>query len=159
MKPDTRNATLYGLFFASGATSLILELLWLRGFAILLGSTLYAMSCVLTAFTLGLALGSNLAERWLRYVERSGPRAPGFFVVAYGLLELVIGASGLLLTLVLFRNQGLLFEALALFDEGFDKAGFANRLFDLFPLAQSGQALGNQIELSGLAQIGALDQQ
>jgi len=113
MKLNTRNAVLYGLFFVSGAMSLVLELLWLRGFAILLGSTLYAMSCVLTAFTLGLALGSKLAERWLRHVERSGPRAPGYFVVTYGALELVIGLSGLLLTLALFRAQGVLLAGLA----------------------------------------------
>jgi spermidine synthase len=113
MKQNTRNAVLYGLFFVSGAMSLILELLWLRGFAILFGSTLYAMSCVLTAFTLGLALGSNLAERWLRHVERSGPRAPGYFVITYGVLELVVGVSGLLLTLALFRAQGVLLEGLA----------------------------------------------
>jgi spermidine synthase len=113
MTQNTRNAVIYSLFFVSGATSLILELLWLRGFAILFGSTLYAMSCVLTAFTLGLALGSHLSERWLRRVERTGPRGPAYFVISYGVLELVVGVSGLLLTLALFRAQGVLLEGLA----------------------------------------------
>jgi predicted membrane-bound spermidine synthase len=105
-----RGALPYGLFFLSGATSLVFELVWLRGFAILLGSTLYAMSCVLTAFTLGLALGSALANR---FVKRFARRSPGFYIAAYGGLELVIGVSGLLLTLALFRGQGALLELLA----------------------------------------------
>jgi spermidine synthase len=101
-----RKLLIFSLFFISGATSLIFEIVWLRGFAIVLGSTLYAMSCVLTAFTLGLAFGSALANR---YVRRFGERPAGFFIASYGFLELLIGLSGLLLTLALFRGQeGLL---------------------------------------------------
>ena len=58
----TSTVAIYVLFFASGATSLVFELIWLRGFAVLLGSTLYAMSCVLTAFTLGLAQRHRIAN-------------------------------------------------------------------------------------------------
>jgi len=105
-----RNLLIYVLFFISGATSLIFEILWLRGFAIVLGSTLYAMSCVLTAFTLGLALGSALANR---FVGRFAGRPAGFFIAAYGLLELAIGVSGLLLTLALFRGQEALLAIVA----------------------------------------------
>jgi spermidine synthase len=97
-----RAAAIHLLFFGSGATTLVFEILWLRGFAIALGSTLYAMSCVLTAFTLGLALGSALAHR---YVKRFETRSAGFFIASYGLLELAIGISGLLLTVALFRGQ------------------------------------------------------
>jgi spermidine synthase len=68
-----RKLLIFFLFFISGATSLIFEIVWLRGFAIVLGSTLYAMSCVLTAFTLGLALGGALANRYVRRV--AGPPA------------------------------------------------------------------------------------
>jgi predicted membrane-bound spermidine synthase len=105
-----RSLLIFGLFFLSGATSLVFEIVWLRGFAIVLGSTLYAMSCVLTAFTLGLALGSALANR---YVRRFAARPAGFFIASYGLLELLIGVSGVLLTLALFRGQAGLLEIIA----------------------------------------------
>ena len=102
-----RNLLIFFLFFISGATSLVFEIVWLRGFAIVLGSTLYAMSCVLTAFTVGLALGGALANR---YVRRFAERPAGFFIASYGLLELLIGLTGMLLTLVLFRGQERLLE-------------------------------------------------
>ena len=98
----TGRLPLQALFFLSGATALILQLVWLRGFAIVLGSTLYAFSCVLTAFTLGLAGGRALANR---FVRRNALRPAGFFVRGYAVLEAVIGVSGLALTWALFRGQ------------------------------------------------------
>lgn len=105
-----RTILIFSLFFVSGATSLIFEIVWLRGFAIVLGSTLYAMSCVLTAFTMGLAIGGALANR---YVRRFAARPAGFFIASYGLLELLIGVSGMLLTIALFRGQEGLLEIIA----------------------------------------------
>jgi predicted membrane-bound spermidine synthase len=99
---SARSAAIHVLFFGSGATTLVFEVVWLRGFAIVLGNTLYAMSCVLTAFTLGMALGSVLANR---YVNRFSTRSAGFFIASYGLLELTIGIFGLLVTLALFLRQ------------------------------------------------------
>ena len=99
---SARSAAIHVLFFGSGATTLVFEVVWLRGFAIVLGNTLYAMSCVLTAFTLGMALGSVLANR---YVNRFSTRSAGFFIASYGLLELAIGVFGLLVTLALFLQQ------------------------------------------------------
>ena len=46
------------LLFCSGMTSLIFQIIWLRGFSIILGSTIYSMACVVTVFMLGLAVGS-----------------------------------------------------------------------------------------------------
>jgi predicted membrane-bound spermidine synthase len=107
---SNRSALIFALFFLSGATTLVFEIVWLRGFAIVLGNTLYAMSCVLTAFTLGLAFGSVLANR---YVRRFSSRPAGFFIISYGVLEMLIGVSGLLLTLALFRGQSELLEIIA----------------------------------------------
>jgi len=123
-----RNLLIYCLFFISGATSLVFEILWLRGFAIVLGSTLYAMSCVLTAFTLGLALGGAVADR---FVHRFAERPAGFFIAAYGLLELGIGVSGLLLTLALFRGQEGLIQIVA----GATGSSFAATLASHFGLS------------------------
>lgn len=90
------------LFFTSGATSLVYEILWLRGFAIVLGGTVYSMSCVLTAFMGGLALGATLATR---FIERRATRSRATFVRAYAVLELVIGLYGLAVTPALFLGQ------------------------------------------------------
>jgi predicted membrane-bound spermidine synthase len=92
---------LHLLFFLSGATALVFELLWLRGFALVLGSTLRAMACVLTAFMLGLALGGALAAHLLR--KRS--IAPGQAFRIYALLEIAIGVYGAVFTGALFENQ------------------------------------------------------
>ncbi len=54
------------LFFVSGLTWLVFQMVWLRGFAIVLGGTLYSFSCLVTAFMLGLTLGSLAASRLLK---------------------------------------------------------------------------------------------
>ena len=47
--PDESKTTLlFFLYFLSGFTALNYEVLWLRGFSVILGSTIYAMSCVVT---------------------------------------------------------------------------------------------------------------
>ncbi len=90
------------LFVFSGATSLVYEILWMRGFAIVLGSTVYAMSCVLTAFMLGLTIGAAVAGRALR---TRADRAPGAYLAAYGVLELAIGLYAAVFTPTLFLGQ------------------------------------------------------
>lgn len=89
------------LFFCSGITALVFQVVWVRGFAIILGSTVIAMAIVLTAFMLGLAIGGSVAERWmLRH-----PVRPGRGILVYGALELFIGIYGVLLTASLFVHQ------------------------------------------------------
>jgi len=46
------------LFFLSGATGLIFEVIWTRMFTVVFGNTVFATSTVLSAFMAGLALGS-----------------------------------------------------------------------------------------------------
>ena len=57
------------LFFASGATALIYELVWFRRFAQIWGSSSHAMGAVVAAFLLGLGLGA-------RYLGSRARRAP-----------------------------------------------------------------------------------
>ena len=52
------------LFFFSGATPLVYEVLWTRRLSLTFGHTVLAVSTVLTVFMSGLALGSFLAGRW-----------------------------------------------------------------------------------------------
>jgi len=79
----------YGAFFLSGASGLILQIVWLRMLKLVFGATTLATSTVLTAFMAGLALGSY----WLgRRADRSANK-----LRLYALLELGVGASALLL--------------------------------------------------------------
>ncbi len=87
------------LFFGSGFSSLVYEVLWTRRLSLTLGHTVWALSLVVTAFMLGLAVGSLLGGR---RADRSTTR--GECLKAYGQLELAIGgwalASPFLLALV-----------------------------------------------------------
>ncbi len=80
---------IYLLFFLSGAAGLIYQLIWVRKLVLIFGNTTYATSSILTAFMGGLALGSYLIGR---YADRI--KTPLKF---YGLLELGIGASAMLI--------------------------------------------------------------
>jgi len=56
------------LFFFSGMTALVLEVVWMRQLTLIFGSTLYAISTILAVFMAGLALGSFIFGR---VVDRS----------------------------------------------------------------------------------------
>lgn len=71
------------LFFCSGATALVYEVVWSKFLSQMFGSTIYAQTVVLAAFMGGLALGNRIfgpwADRWQQPVR------------AYGYLEIAIG--------------------------------------------------------------------
>jgi len=78
---------LYILFFLSGAAALVYQVVWVRSFGLVFGSSHLTVTTVLSVFMGGLALGGW----WVgRVVDRSG-RA----LRLYGLLELGIAASAL----------------------------------------------------------------
>jgi predicted membrane-bound spermidine synthase len=72
-----------GLFFCSGATALVYEVVWSKLLAQMFGSTIYAQTVVLAAFMGGLALGNWLVGRWSDRLAQP--------VRAYGYLEIAIG--------------------------------------------------------------------
>src|SRR5437867_4646573 len=80
-------AGLWAFFFLSGATGLLYEIVWMRQLILVFGSTTHAVSAVLSAFMLGLALGSygfgRAADRGANLVR------------LYGLLELGVGRYAL----------------------------------------------------------------
>src|SRR2546427_13230626 len=83
--PDPRPAppvpgALAGCFFLSGATSLLLEVVWVKQSSYLFGGTLYAVATVVAAFMGGLCLGSAAARRWGGVVRRR--------LAAYAVLQL-----------------------------------------------------------------------
>jgi spermidine synthase len=84
----------YVLFFLSGLTSLVYEVIWARKFGLVFGVTTYAVSTVLAAFFTGLAVGSYIAGRLI-------DRTRFHPLVVYGAMEGVIGVYALLLPLLL----------------------------------------------------------
>ncbi len=81
----SRFPLLLSLFFFSGACGLTYQVLWLRQLSLVFGVTVYAASTVLAAFMTGLALGSLLSERLLRWIKRP--------LVAFGAAEILIGIA------------------------------------------------------------------
>ena len=88
-----------GCFFLSGASGLVLEMLWTRMLTLVFGSTTLAVSTVLTAFMGGLGLGAYLAGR---VADRL--RAPAR---TYALTEAAIGAYALLVPVAISFYPGL----------------------------------------------------
>ena len=90
----SKAALLYSiLFFLSGATGLVYELLWVRVLYQSFGSTIQSVTTVVAAYMGGLGLGA-----WLfgRITDRS-PRPAAL----YGKLEIAIGVFGIISPLVL----------------------------------------------------------
>src|SRR3954468_587998 len=96
-------AVILACFFLSGASGLVLEMLWTRMLTLVFGSTTLAVSTVLTAFMGGLGLGSYLAGR---IADRL--KAPAR---TYALTEAAIGTYALLVPLAMSfypaLNRGL----------------------------------------------------
>ena len=86
------------LFFFSGATALVYEVVWSKLLSQMFGSTIYAQTVVLAAFMGGLALGNWIVGRWSDRLRQP--------VRAYGCLEIAIGIYAFLfLTLDRLADQ------------------------------------------------------
>src|SRR5437867_6273857 len=72
-----------GLFFCSGATALIYEVVWSKYLSQMFGSTIQAQTVVLAVFMGGLALGNQLFGKKADLLSQP--------LRAYGLLEIAIG--------------------------------------------------------------------
>jgi len=71
------------LFFCSGATALVYEVIWSKYLSQMFGSTIYAQTVVLAVFMGGLALGNRLFGGKSDRVRRP--------LKAYGVMEIIIG--------------------------------------------------------------------
>ncbi len=97
---STPYAAIFALFLASGATSLVYEVVWLRQLILIFGSTQFATSTILSTFMGGLALGAFLAGRRL---------TAGSPLRIYGWLEIAIGLYALIVPL-LFRSLSPVYQ-------------------------------------------------
>jgi spermidine synthase len=83
---------IYLLFFLSGVSGLIYQVVWVRVFGNVFGNTIHSASLVVAIFMLGLGAGSYIAGTWAdrRYAAR-----PDSLLRAYAVFELVIAVMGL----------------------------------------------------------------
>ena len=86
------------LFFLSGISSLIYQVVWVREFGNLFGNTIHSTALVVAIFMLGLGAGSYLVGSW---ADRRYRRAPESLLRAYAFVELVVAALGLAISLAL----------------------------------------------------------
>jgi spermidine synthase len=84
-----RRTGLYVLFFLSGASALIYELVWQRQLNLVFGVSTLSVSVVVAAYMGGLALGGHLCGRFVDRLRRP--------LWSYALLEAGICVAGLLL--------------------------------------------------------------
>ena len=84
---------LAGLFFVSGTSALIYQVLWLRLLGLVFGVTVYAASTVWAVFMAGLAIGSLAGGRLADRVKRP--------LVWFGAAEALIAVTALITPLAL----------------------------------------------------------
>ncbi|HWC77951.1 MAG TPA: fused MFS/spermidine synthase, partial [Blastocatellia bacterium] len=74
-------------FGVSGFIALSYEVIWSRVLALIIGSSVYAFSIMLTTFLIGLAVGAWVAARYVDRIRRP--------VMAFALIEIAIGVASL----------------------------------------------------------------
>jgi spermidine synthase len=85
----TLETVILGLFFLSGASALVYEVVWTRDLTNVFGGSAFAVATVLAAFMAGLALGSTVFGR---AIDRRGHP-----LVVYGILEAGVAVWALIL--------------------------------------------------------------
>ena len=86
-------AAIYVMFLASGAASLVYQVVWFKQLQFVLGSSTFAMSTTVASFFCGLSLGSWFGGKLADRAERP--------LLAYSALEFGLAIVALLITLVL----------------------------------------------------------
>ncbi|HSE98231.1 MAG TPA: fused MFS/spermidine synthase, partial [Blastocatellia bacterium] len=107
-------------FAASGFIALSYEVIWSRVLALIIGSSVYAFSIMLTTFLVGLALGASLASRFVDHIRRP--------VLAFALIEVGVGATSMI-GAYLFNELPYIFMQLY---RMFDSSAFGLLLFTRF---------------------------
>src|SRR5580765_4030167 len=86
-------AALSVAFFFSGAAGLIFQVVWFHRAGLIFGSSIWAVTIVLSSFMGGLALGNALAGKYASSVRRP--------LVVYARLEALVAIAGLAVTFLL----------------------------------------------------------
>ena len=80
-------------FMISGMSALIYEVVWARQLQLIFGSTIYAVSTILTTFFVGFAFGAFIIRNYADRTENP--------LKIFGLLQLGIGLYGLIILLII----------------------------------------------------------
>ncbi len=91
--------TVIVLYAISGFLSLFLEVAWTRAIVWVMGMDAYAFASMLAVFLFGLALGSFLVSRFVKNMNGA--------VLKLGIIELLIGVSVLISTVLIINMYGL----------------------------------------------------
>jgi spermidine synthase len=125
------------LFFLSGATGLVYEVVWTRQLSLIFGVTVFAAATVLASFMGGLALGSYAIGRWV-------DRQPNPLRV-YALLEAGIGISALAMPLVLQLIEPVYVAASRLVEDRFLLLNLVRSLLVALPLLVPTTMMGGTV--------------
>src|SRR5262245_33034940 len=93
LAPGDPMAAIYVMFFASGAASLVYQVVWFKQLQFVLGSSTFAVSMTVASFFFGLSIGSWLGGKLADRVRRP--------LGAYAFLEFSLGAAAISVTLFL----------------------------------------------------------
>ncbi len=105
------NKIVVATFAISGFTALAYEVLWTRVFSLIIGSSIYAFTIMLTTFLFGIGIGSIL---FAPFIDRR--RAP---LLWFAILELIIGISAIL-SVPLYKELPFIFLKLhSIFSQNF----------------------------------------
>ncbi|HET9532837.1 MAG TPA: fused MFS/spermidine synthase [Blastocatellia bacterium] len=110
-------------FALSGFIALSYEVIWSRVLALIIGSSVYAFSIMLTTFLVGLALGASFASRIVDRIRRP--------VLAFALVEIGVGVTSMA-GAYLFNELPYIFMQLY---RMFDTSAFGLLLFTRFLVA------------------------
>lgn len=127
------------LFFASGASALVYQVLWLRKLGLVFGVTVYAASTVWASFMFGLAVGSLLAGYLADRVRRP--------LVWFGVAEALIGISAVSTPFALAWLQGVYAAVVPSLPAGLAVVTFARFLMALAVLAVPTMLMGATLPL------------
>lgn len=130
-----------GGYAVSGLGAMVLQIAWARVLSLVLGSSTYAFSLLVTAFILGLAIGGAVAGR---FVDRLRRPALGFAIVQCG-----IGLSALALTPVFERVPEWMLSAVPQMSQNFGRFQWAQFGFVVAALVLPTACMGACLPLVG----------
>ena len=94
----------YLVFFVSGTSGLIYQVIWIRQFGLVFGNTIYSSSIVIGVFMLGLGLGSWVVGS---FADSKYRRSPTTALKLYAVSEVLIAALGLGIAFLLVHLEGI----------------------------------------------------
>ena len=86
---DRTDRVVFLSFFLSGFAALTAEVVWTRFLSLTIGTSVYALSIITTAFLVGLAIGSFIMSKYMHKIEHP--------ITTFAFVELGIGLSGIII--------------------------------------------------------------